>query len=131
MTDLENAKAEAVPEAPEMAVAPEPEALELEFRIAPEEIPLLSHLPILAALRKGRVSSVAEEIRWQDTPGGAVMGSGKLIEVPRRGPKRLVTLQPAADASRADGVAIDIHGLLFFGFRLGCWRLITKLSQIR
>ena len=27
-------------------------------------------------------------------------------------------LQPAAEASRADGVGIDIHDLLFFGFRL-------------
>ena len=38
-------------------------------------------------------------------------------------------LQPAAEASRADGVGIDIHDLLFFGFRLRCWRLIAKLSQ--
>ena len=111
MTDPESAKADAVPEAPEMAVAPEPAVLELEFRMAPEEIPLLAHLPILAALRKGRISSVAEEIRWLDTPGGAVMGSGKLIEVPRRGPKRLVTLQPAADAPWHPGMVLPSAAL--------------------
>ena len=111
MTDLETTEAEAAAEVPEVTVAPEPEALELEFRMAPEEIPLLAHLPILAALRKGRISSVAEDIRWLDTPGGAVMGSGKLIEVPRRGPKRLVTLQPAADAPWHPGMVLPSTAL--------------------
>ena len=111
MTDQERAEAEAVPEAPEMTVAPEPAVLELEFRMAVEDIPLLSHLPILAALRKGRISSVAEEIRWLDTPGGAVMGSGKLIEVPRRGPKRLVTLHPADDAPWHPGMVLPSSAL--------------------
>ena len=111
MTDTEEAQAEAASEAPEMIVAPEPAVLELEFRMEVEDIPLLAHSPILAALRKGRISSVAEEIRWLDTPGGAVMGSGKLIEVPRRGAKRLVTLQPAADAPWHPGTVLPSAAL--------------------
>jgi hypothetical protein len=123
MNDTEEAEAEALPEAPEMTVAPEPAVLELEFRMAPEEIPLLSHLPILAALRKGRISSVAEDIRWLDTPGGAVMGSGKLIEVPRRGPKRLVTLQPAADAPWHPGCCLRLPcGALPRNKPMAAWR---------
>ena len=46
-----------------------------------------------------------------DTPGGAVMGSGKLIEVPRRGSKRLVTLQPAADAPWHPGLVLPSAAL--------------------
>ena len=72
-------------------MAPEPERLELELTLPAEEVTQVAHAPILAALRKGRITLVAEEIRWLDTPGGAVMGSGKLIEVPRRGARRMVS----------------------------------------
>lgn len=98
-------------EALQVTAAPAPTALELELSLPAEEITRLAHFPILVALRKGRISSVAEEIRWLDTPGGAVMGSGKLIEVPRRGPRRLVTLQPAADAPWHPGLVLPSAGL--------------------
>ena len=106
MTDPEDTAAEQAPAAPEPAMAPEPLMLELELTLPAEEVHRLAHLPILAALRKGRIASVAEEIRWLDTPGGAVMGSGKLIEVPRRGPRRMVSLQPAADAPWHPGMVL-------------------------
>ena len=87
-------------------MAPEPERLELELTLPAEEVTQVAHAPILAALRKGRITLVAEEIRWLDTPGGAVMGSGKLIEVPRRGARRMVSLQPSADALWYPGMVL-------------------------
>ena len=86
-------------------------ALELELILPAEEIPALLHFPVLAALRKGRISSMAEEIRWLDTPGGAVMGSGSLMEVPRRGPRRMVTLYPAAEAEWHPGMVLPFAAL--------------------
>jgi len=106
MNDPENTEAEQAKDGPEPISPPEPERLELELTLPAEEVPKLAHLPILAALRKGRIASVAEEIRWLDTPGGAVMGSGRLIEVPKRGARRLVSLQPAPDTLWHPGMVL-------------------------
>lgn len=106
MTDPESPDATTMTEASAPRVAAEPEAFELELTLPADEVHRLSHLPILAALRQGRISSVVEELRWLDTPGGAVTGSGKLIEVPRRGVRRLVTLQPPPDALWHPGMVL-------------------------
>ena len=106
MNHPEDAEAEQATEVPEPTMAAEPATLELELTLPAEEVPRLAHLPILAALRKGRISSIAEEIRWLDTQNGAVMGSGRLIEVPRRGARRLVRVQPPADAPWHPGMVL-------------------------
>ncbi len=91
--------------------APATATLDLELILPAEEIPGLLHFPVLAALRKGRISSMAEEIRWLDTPGGAVMGSGSLVEAPRRDPKRMVMLYPAAEAEWHPGMVLPSAAL--------------------
>jgi len=111
MNHPEDAEAEQATEVPEPTMAAEPATLELELTVPAEEVPRLAHLPILAALRKGRISSIAEEIRWLDTQNGAVMGSGRLIEVPRRGARRLVRVQPPADAPWHPGMVLPASPL--------------------
>ncbi|MCA3366599.1 MAG: CHAD domain-containing protein [Roseomonas sp.] len=79
--------------------APPPEPpLSLEFVLPEAEAARLLRFPILAALRQGRISTQAEETRWLDTASGALADVGTLLEVPRRGPRRLIRLTPPAEA---------------------------------
>ncbi|MCA3279137.1 MAG: CHAD domain-containing protein [Roseomonas sp.] len=77
--------------------APEP-ALSLEFVLPVAEAGRLARFPILAALRQGRISTSAEDLHWLDTPGGALAAEGRLVEAPKRGPRRLIALAPALEA---------------------------------
>ena len=90
---------------------PEP-PLSLEFVVPVAEAARLARFPILAALREGRISTSAEEIRWLDTPSGALSAAGTLLEAPRRGPRRLITLAPAAEAPWYPGQILPPDALL-------------------
>jgi hypothetical protein len=90
---------------------PEP-PLSLEFVVPVAEAARLARFPILAALREGRISTSAEEIRWLDTPSGALSAAGTLLEAPRRGPRRLITLAPAAEAPWYPGQILSPDALL-------------------
>ena len=77
--------------------APE-QPLSLEFVLPVAEAARLARFPILAALRQGRISTSTEELHWLDTPDGALAAEGRLVEAPKRGPRRLMALAPAAEA---------------------------------
>ena len=77
--------------------APEP-PLSLEFVLPVTEAARLARFPILAALRQGRISTSTEELRWLDTPGGALAETGALLEAGKRGLRRLIALAPEGDA---------------------------------
>jgi CHAD domain-containing protein len=90
---------------------PEP-SLSLEFVLPVAEAARLARFPILAALRQGRITMRAEEIRWLDTPGGALAAAGTLLEVPKRGPRRLIALAPSAEAPCYPGQLLPPLALL-------------------
>ena len=77
--------------------APE-QPLSLEFVLPVAEAARLARFPILAALRQGRISTSTEELHWLDTPDGALAAEGRLVEAPKRGPRRLMALAPPAEA---------------------------------
>jgi triphosphatase len=91
--------------------APEP-PLSLEFVLPVTEAARLARFPILAALRQGRISTSAEELRWLDTPDGALADDGKLLEAPKRGPRRLIALAPEAEAPWHPGKLLPPLALL-------------------
>jgi CHAD domain-containing protein len=93
------------------APAPEP-PLHLEFVLPVAEAARLARFPILAALRQGRISSSTEELRWLDTPSGALAAEGRLVEAPKRGPRRLIALVPAAEAPWHPGPLLPPVALL-------------------
>jgi triphosphatase len=95
---MNRAAPEPSPESAEASEAPPEQPLSLEFALPVTEAARLQRFPILAALRLARISTSAEEIRWLDTAEGALAAEGMLVEAPRRGPRRLVTLAPASDA---------------------------------
>jgi len=70
----------------------------LELALDPEVAPRLLRHPALGPGRQGRVRTQAEESIWLDTASGALARDGLLLEAPRRGPRRLVTTLPPADA---------------------------------
>ncbi|MFN8983287.1 MAG: CHAD domain-containing protein [Alphaproteobacteria bacterium] len=82
----------------EASEAPPEPPLNLEFVLPVAEAARLARFPILAALRQGRISTSTEELHWLDTPDGAMNAKGRLIEAPKRGPRRLIALAPAAEA---------------------------------
>ena len=99
----------------EAAKAPEPPPeppLSLEFSLPVAEAGRLERLPILAALRQGRIGTSAQEIRWLDTPSGALAAAGTLLEMPKRGPRRLVSLAPPAEAPWHPGQILPPLALL-------------------
>jgi triphosphatase len=81
-----------------------PEVLELEFALPVSELARFARFPVLSALRQGRIGSYRVDIQWLDKAGGAVAGSGVLIEAPRRGPQRLVSLLPDREAAWHPGM---------------------------
>ena len=81
-----------------------PEVLELEFALPVSELARFARFPILSALRQGRIGSYRVDIQWLDKAGGAVAGSGVLIEAPRLGPQRLVSLLPDREAAWHPGM---------------------------
>jgi len=91
--------------------APEP-PLSLEFVLPVTEAARLARFPILAALRQGRISTSSEELRWLDTPSGALADDGKLLEAPKRGPRRLIALAPEAEAPWHPGKLLPPLALL-------------------
>ena len=96
-------------------VAPRPPAeppLSLELSLPVTEAARLGRFPILAALRQGRIGTSAEDIRWLDTPSGALAAAGTLLEAPKRGPRRLVSLNPPAEAPWHPGQLLPPLALL-------------------
>jgi triphosphatase len=91
--------------------APEP-PLSLEFVLPVAEAARLARFPILAALGQGRISTGSEELRWLDTTGSDLADSGKLLEAPKRGPRRLIALAPEPDASWHPGQMLPPLALL-------------------
>lgn len=95
------------------AKGPPPEPpLSLEFVLPVAEAAGLARFPILAALRQGRISTHVEERRWLDTPSGALAAAGTLLEVPKRGPRRLIALAPSAEAPCYPGQLLPPLALL-------------------
>jgi triphosphatase len=91
--------------------APEP-PLSLEFVLPVTEAARLARFPILAALRQGRISTSTEELRWLDTPSGSLAAEGRLVEVPKRGPRSLIALAPRAEAPWHPGQLLPPVALL-------------------
>jgi CHAD domain-containing protein len=91
--------------------APEP-PFSLEFTLPVAEAARLARFPILAALRQGRISTSAEELRWLDTTGGAMASAGSLLEAGKRGPRRLISLAPKAEAPWHPGQILPPVALL-------------------
>ena len=91
--------------------APEP-PLSLEFVLPVAEAARLARFPILAALRQGRISTSTEELQWLDTPDAALAAEGRLVEAPKRGPRRLIALAPAAEAPWHPGQILAPVGVL-------------------
>jgi triphosphatase len=86
--------------------------LSLEFVIPTTEAARLARFPILAALRHGRISTSSEELRWLDTPSGALADDAKLLEAPKRGPRRLIALAPEAESPWHPGKLLPPLALL-------------------
>jgi CHAD domain-containing protein len=84
-----------------------PEVLELEFSLPVSELARFARFPVLSALRQGRIGSSLVDIQWLDQADGAVAGSGEFIEVPRRGPQRLVSLRPASKVAWHPGMVLE------------------------
>ena len=93
------------------APAPEP-SLSLEFVLPVTEAARLARFPVLAALRQGRISTSSEELRWLDTPSGALADNGKLLEAPKRDPRRLIAIVPKTDAPWHPGKLLPPLALL-------------------
>ena len=96
-------------EAPESALEP---PLSLEFVLPVTEAARLLRFPILAALRQGRIGTSMEELHWLDTPSGALAASGRLLEAPKRGPRRLIALAPKTEAPWHPGQMLPPLALL-------------------
>lgn len=95
------------------AITPEiAPSLDLEFTLPAAELGQLARFPILIALRQGRISTSAEELRWLDTPGGALAANGTLLEAPKRGPRRLMALNAADEAPWHPGQVLPPLALL-------------------
>lgn len=95
------------------AIEPPPEPpLSLEFTVPAAEAAQFLRFPILTALRQGRISTSTEEMLWLDTATGALATKGTLLEAPKRGPRRIIALNPPAEAPWHPGQVLRPLALL-------------------
>ena len=93
-----------------MAVSSEPAppasvttVVSLEFGLDPAAAQRLPRHPAVTTARAGRTRSLAEELIWLDTADGELAADGLVLEVPKRGPRRLLRSMPAADQAWCPG----------------------------
>ncbi|MBL6455113.1 CHAD domain-containing protein [Belnapia sp. T6] len=106
--DLSLTRFDATDAAAEPPAEPAPPAdaaaqLSLEFALDPEAVQRLPRHPAITSARAGRARSLAEELIWMDSAEGVLAADGLALEVPRRGPRRLIRSMPPAEAPWCPG----------------------------